>query len=163
MGFTRLGFYRLSPFARHCPHPREPPRRARRDRRGADHRRARRHLRRRQSGHARFRPVPHPVDLRPAYGDHGRHRVLADQGSARALPVDRVAVSDTQMGGGCRARCRLVLSPLVRRRGADRPFLDHDEHRAHRRAARSAGAHHAQRCACRSPHPHRVAREPVRS
>ena len=72
-------------------------------------------------------------------------------------PVDCAALSNPQMGGGRCARRGLVLSALVRRRRADRPFLDHDEYRAHCRAARPAGAHHAQRCARRAPYPHRVA------
>ena len=50
----------------------------RRHRQCAHHRRARRHLGGDQPGVPGLGPLPHPVDLRPAHGDHGRRRVLLD-------------------------------------------------------------------------------------
>ena len=84
------------------PHSRGAARRAGRDRRRAHHRRARRHLRRSQPGDAQFRALPHPLHLRPAHGDHGRHRVLARPRFPCALPRARAHFPHPQMGGGGR-------------------------------------------------------------
>ncbi len=146
-----------------APHSRKPPRREGGDRRGADHRRARRHLRGRQSGHAQFRPVPHSLDLWPAHGDHGRHRILAGQGGASAHPFHRAPLPDQEMGGRSSTRRSALLPASIRRGGAHGAVLDHDEHRAPGHDPRPACAHHAQRGARCPADPVGHAGKPVRS
>ena len=75
----------------------------RRHRQCADHRRARRHLGVDQPGFPRLWAIPHPLDLRPAHGDHGGRGVLLHPPGAGRHPGDRLALPDQEMGGG-RAR-----------------------------------------------------------
>ncbi len=64
----------------------------------AHHRRARRHLGGDQPGLPRLRPVPHPLHLRPAHGDHGGRRVRLDPPAAGGDPGDRAALPDQEVG-----------------------------------------------------------------
>ncbi len=82
----------------------------RRHRQRADHGRARRHLGVDQPGLPRFRPVPHPLHLRPAHGDHGGRGVLLHPSGAGRNSGDRSALSHQEVGGGRRHGRRFRLS-----------------------------------------------------
>ena len=111
----------------------------------------------------RQRPVPHPVDLRPAHGDHGGRRVLG--GAGRCWRWCRGSHC------GCRSRRSRRSAAIVAALGyllisgaspRDGAVLDHDLDDVPRGAAGPAGAEPAQRRAVGAGDPGGVPGEPVR-
>ena len=117
LGSLGLGADRRLARQGQCPHQSRIARRDGRDRGGPHHRRARRHLGGGDAIDARLGPRPHPVDFRPAHGDHGRHGVLAGAGAVGARARAGAALPDQEVGRRRRAGRRAPsISPCLGRR-----------------------------------------------
>ena len=108
-------------------------------------------------------PVPHPLDLRPAHGDHGGRGVRSPfRLLLAAVPAGRAALPDQEVGGGGRHGGRVRLPHDLGGRVRHRALLHHDLHHVPGCHARPPGGGAAQRGAGGAGDPGGVAREPVR-